>query len=208
MNKRIIFVVILFILFLKNVSGQGLVPNSLGSRNYGSGDFSGLVAIGSILGGAALIYVGNEIHVGYNYTEPSFIWDRTKASNLKGGNGFNIEIRRVIEEKHRILFGFQKNNYVKAVSTSKPITLTYDYYYAGYIRDFGNQQRKWKPYLGGNFIYNDNSLAIGVLVGSRFIIGNIFQLENRLTISKNNINAQLGISIRYRKGEWKDIKFR
>lgn len=205
MKHKLKIILLLCLLWSKNIDCQTFT--GIGG-NFG--DFSGfedLVILGSVIGAGLLILGGNDIHASYNYCHPALIWDKTKDKNVKSGQGFNIEIRKVIEEKHRVLIGFQRNFYSKQISAIKNVDVEYDYYHAGYTQDILKlKKHKWQLYLGGDFIYSDKELALGILIGSRLSLSSIFQIENRVTMSKNNLNVQLGVSIRYRKGKWRDSK--
>jgi hypothetical protein len=107
-----------------------------------------------------------------------------------------------ITEQQRIIYGFQRNNYTKTVSTTAQETRHYDYIYVGYAHDiYESKQGIWKPYLGVNGILSDETVSAALIIGSRWSIGKTCQLESRITASKKNLNAQLGISMRYRKSK-------
>ena len=184
----------------KNLSGQ-----TFNNFNLNVGDFSGLgnlVKLGTVVGASLLVLSGNEAHISYNFSKPATPF----GHSISGGNGFSIEISNAFTVKDRIIYGFQRNYFTRTITSSESIDLRYEYYHIGYIRDLGKSNKKtWKPYLGGDFIYSDQKAVLGLLIGSRVSIVDRFDLENRITISKKSMNAQLGISFRYRKGTWHDV---
>jgi hypothetical protein len=52
-----------------------------------------------------------------------------------------------------------------------------------------------------NGISSDQTLSAALLIGPRWSINKICQLESRITVGKKNLNAELGLTMRYRKSK-------
>lgn len=186
--------------------GQGLfngttiispIPNT---NLEGSVTFISAVAVGTV------ILIGNEVHVGSNYTPTFTTWGKNDLSRLSG-QGYNIEIRRIFLEKNRFLLGFQRNDndLFLVLMPSKPLKVREDEYYFGYMRDIAKNKTKCQPYIGGALVQAD-SFRVALFMGARFPITPCIQVDGRMALINKSINFEMGINWRYRKGRWRDIK--
>lgn len=202
MKSQIKICFFFFLIFTQTSFGQNGLFTGFSFSFPNMSGFENTVKTLSMLAGGVLLCAGNEIHVTYNYTPPAFIWDKNANEHLKGGQGFNIEQQHDFRIKNRIFWGFQRNHY-KVQSVADNLTKQIDFYYFGYMRELKSENKwHWKPYMGGNFlIYDGRRPSFGLIIGSKLPLSKFCHLENRITIGQKNMNAQLGLTLRYKKSK-------